>query len=181
MSFITDEEIANIKSGKEVNFEAIKKRKFSHFQEINNMTEMMGYNETTNTFPAHKVVRIVCNMDKYKNLERPTKRIILEELDYLRVKNRKSRGNVYLNDLADDLIKLTWDFLQRRKNLNEEQKKRLSKDIITFEERVEIEINEPQDDYINTEATFDGLTEEEIKSMRLTSKIKEFLKSQKNK
>ena len=179
LSFITDEEIANIKSGKEVNFEAIKKRKFSHFQEINNMTEMMGYNETTNTFPAHKVVRIVCNMDKYKNLERPTKRIILEELDYLRVKNRKSRGNVYLNDLVDDLIKLTWDFLQRRKNLNEEQKKRLSKDIITFEERVEIEINEPQDDYINTEATFDGLTEEEIKSIRPTPKIKEFLKSQK--
>ena len=79
--------------------------------------------------------------------------------------NIKTRGNVYSFDLVEDLIKLTWDFLQRRKNLNEEQKKKLSNDIISFEDRVIIEVNEPQDDYINSEATYDGLTKEEIESI----------------
>ena len=166
ISFITDEEISNIKNGKDVNYENIKKRKYSHFQEINNMTETMAYNETTNTWPAHKIVRIVCKMDKYKDLERPNKDIILEELNYLKKMNIKSRGNVYLNDLVEDLIKLTWDFLKRKKDLNEQQKKLLSIDLIPFEKRVQIEVNEPQDDYINTEATYDGLTEEEIASMK---------------
>ena len=164
-SFITDEEISNIKNGKEVNFENIKKRKYTHFANINYTNETMGYNETTNICPEHKIVRIVCKMDKYKDLERPTKEIILEELNYLKKMNIKTRGNVYSFDLVEDLIKLTWDFLQRRKNLNEEQKKKLSNDIISFEDRVIIEVNEPQDDYINTEATYDGLTEEEIASM----------------
>ena len=104
-------------------------------------------------------------MDKFKDLERPNKEIILEELNYLKKMNIKSRGNVYLNDLVEDLIKLTWDFLKRKKDLNEQQKKLLSIDLIPFEKRVQIEVNEPQDDYINTEATFDGLTEEEIASM----------------
>ena len=164
-SFITDEEISNIKNGKAINFEKIKERKYSHFQKINNTTETMGYNETTNTWAAHKIVRIVCKMDKYKDLERPTKEIIITELNYIKKMKRKSRGNVYLNDLVEDLIKLTWDFLKRKKNLNEEQKKLLSKDLITFEERVKIEVNEPQDEYIITEATYDGLTEEEIASI----------------
>ena len=115
--------------------------------------------------PEHKIVRIVCKMVKYKDLERPTKEIILEELNYLKKMNIKTRGNVYSFDLVEDLIKLTWDFLQRRKNLNEEQKKKLSNDIISFEDRVIIEVNEPQDDYINSEATYDGLTKEEIESI----------------
>ena len=164
-SFITDEEILNIKNGKKVNFENIKKRKCSHFQEFNYTKENMGFNETTNICAVHKIVRIICKMDKYKDLERPNKEIILEELNYIKKINIKSRGNVYINNLVEYLIKVTWDFLQRRKNLNEEQKKKLSNDIISFEDRVIIEVNEPQDDYINSEATYDGLTKEEIESI----------------
>ena len=53
--------------------------------------------------------------------------------------------------------------------MSEEGKKLLTKDILSFEERIKIEINEPQDNYIGLEENFDGLTEEEIKD--LTSNI----------
>ena len=168
-SFITDEEISNIKNGKNVNIEDIKSRKYSHIQKYNYTTSTMGFDENTNIFPAHKIVRIVCNMDKYKNLERPTKEIILEEIKYLKKINRKSRGNVYFNNFVESLVKFTWDFLQRRKNLSEKGKKLVSKDMLSFEERVKIEVEEPQDDYVGVEASFDGLTDDEIKD--LTSNI----------
>ena len=168
-SFITDEEISNIKNGKSVNIEDIKSRKYSHIQKYNYTTSTMGFDENTNIFPGHKIVRIVCNMDKYKNLERPTKEIILEEINYLKKINRKSRGNVYINNFVEVLVKFTWDFLQRRKYLSEEGKKLVSNDMLSFEDRVKIEVEEPQDDYVGVEASFDGLTEEEIKD--LTSNI----------
>ena len=168
-SFITDEEISNIKNGNKVNFEEIKSRKYSHFQKYFFTTSTMGYNENSNLFPLHKVVRKVCTMDKFKDLERPNKEIILEEINYLKKINRKTRGNVYESIFVEMLVKCTWDFLRRRKNLSEEGKKLLSKDILTFEERVKIEINEPQDEYLGVEAGYDGLTEEEIKG--LTSNI----------
>ena len=169
ISFLTDEEISNIKNGKSVNIEDIKSRKYSHIQKYNYTTSTMGYDENTNIFPGHKIVRIVCNMDKYKNLERPTKEVILEEINYLKKINRKSRGNVYLNNFIEVLVKFTWDFIQRRKTLSEEGKKLVSKDLLSFEDRVKIEVEEPQDDYVRVEASFDGLTEEEIKD--LTSNI----------
>ena len=49
--------------------------------------------------------------------------------------------------------------------MSEEGKKLLSKDILSFEERIKIEINEPQDNYLGIEAGYDGLTEEEIKDL----------------
>ena len=169
VSFITDEEISNLKNGKQVNIEDIKSRKYSHFQKFYYTTSTMGYDEKTNICPLHKIVRIICTQDKFKDLERPTKEIILAEIDYLKKINRKTRGNVYGSDLIEDLIKCTWDFLQRKKNLTEEGKKLLKKDILSFEERIKIEINEPQDNYIGVEQNFDGLTKEEIKD--LTSNI----------
>mgnify|MGYP006873042141 CR=1 FL=1 len=169
VSFITDEEISNLKNGKGVNIEEIKSRKYNHFQKYYNTTSNMGYDEKTNICPLHKVVRIICVRDKYKDLERPTKEIILDEINYLRRINRKTRGNVYGSDLLEDLIKCTWDFLQRKKNLSEEGKKLFLKDILSFEERIKIEINELKDNYIGIQASFDGLTENEIKD--LTSNI----------
>ena len=133
----------------------------------------MGYDEKSNYFPLHKVVRVICTEDKFKDLERPNKEIILEEIYYLKRINRKSRGNVYRSDLIEDLIKCTWDFLQRKKNLSEEGKKLLSKDILSFEERIKIEINEPQDNYIGVEQSFDGLTEDEIKDFTTNININE--------
>ena len=168
-SFITDEEISDIKNGKSVNIENIKSRKYSHIQKYYYITSTMGFDKNTKVFPGHKIVRIVCCMDKYKDLERPTKEVILEEINYFKKINRKSRGNVYLNNFVEALIKYTWDFLQRRKYLSEEGKKLISKDILSFEDRVKIEVEEPQDDYVGVEASFDGLTEEEIKD--LTSNI----------
>ena len=129
----------------------------------------MGFDENTKVFPGHKIVRIVCCMDKYKDLERPTKEVILEEINYFKKINRKSRGNVYINNFVEVLVKFTWDFLQRRKYLSEEGKKLVSNDMLSFEDRVKIEVEEPQDDYVGVEASFDGLTEEEIKD--LTSNI----------
>ena len=169
ISFLTDEEISNIKNGKSINIEDIKSRKYSHIQKYTYTTSTMGYNENSNIFPGHKIVRIVCNMDKFKNLERPTKEVILEEINYFRKINIKSRGNVYNNNFVEALAKFTWDFLQRRKYLSEEGKNLISKDILSFEDRVKIEVKEPQDDYVGVEASFDGLTEEEIKD--LTSNI----------
>ena len=168
-SFITDEEISNLKNGKKVNIEEIKSRKYNHFQKFLHTTKTMGYDEKSNYFPLHKVVRIICTENKFKDLERPNKKVILEEINYLKKINPKSRGNVYRSDLIEDLIKCTWDFLQRKKNLSEKEKKLLSKDILSFEERIKIEITEPQDNYIGVEQSFDGLTEDEIKD--LTSNI----------
>ena len=164
-SFITDEEISNIKNGKNVNYEEIKSRKYAHFQKYFFTTSTMGYNENSNLMPLHKTVRKVCTMDKFKDLERPTKEVILEEINYLKKINRKTRGNVYESFFVEMLVKCTWDFLQRRKNLSEEGKKLLSKDILSFEEKIKIEINEPQDNYLGIEAGYDGLTEEEIKDL----------------
>ena len=42
--------------------------------------------------------------------------------------------------------------LQRRKKLNKEQIELVKKDIVTFKERVMIEINESQDNYVGYEA-----------------------------
>ena len=129
----------------------------------------MGYDENTNVFPGHKIVRIVFCMDNYKDLEISTKEEILEEINYFKKINRKSRGNVYLNNFVEALIKYTLGFLQRRKYLSEEGKKLVSKEMLSFEERVKIEVKEPQDDYVGVDASFDGLTQEEIKD--LTSNI----------
>ena len=79
--------------------------------------------------------------------------------------NKKIRGNIYNEALIKQLIITSWDFLQRRQNLNKEQLELRNKEIVTFKERVMIEINEPQDDYICYEENMDGLTEEEIKNL----------------
>ena len=83
--------------------------------------------------------------------------------------NKKIRGNIYNEALIKQLIITSWDFLQRRQKLNKEQLELVNKEIETFKERVMIEINEPQDNYIGYEENMDGLTEEEIKN--LTSNI----------
>ena len=57
--------------------------------------------------------------------------------------------------------------------MSEEGKKLLSKDILSFEERIKIEINEPQDNYIGVEQSFDGLTEDEIKDFTTNININE--------
>ena len=64
-------------------------------------------------------------------------------------------------------------FPSRKKNLSEEGKKLLSKDILSFEDRIKIEINEPQDNYIGVEQSFDGLTEDEIKDFTKNININE--------
>ena len=79
--------------------------------------------------------------------------------------NKKIRGNIYNETLIKQLIITSWDFLQRRQKLNKEQLELVNKEIVTFKERVMIEINEPQDDYIGYEENMDGLTEEEIKNL----------------
>ena len=50
VSFITDEEITNIKNGITVNIEEIKTRKYSHFQKFYYTTNTMAYNENSNIF-----------------------------------------------------------------------------------------------------------------------------------
>ena len=171
MSFITDDEKQQLKNNKDVNniVETIKSRKYKHFQEIFYTTDYFGYNEKTNIFPGHKIVRNVCNMNQFKDLEKPTRELILEEIKYLKNMNRSSRGNIYLDDLLEELLLRSWDFIQRRKNMDENKKKLITKDCLSFQERVLIEINESQDDYIGKEENLDGLTEEEIK--KLTSNI----------
>ena len=57
--------------------------------------------------------------------------------------------------------------------MSEEGKKLLSKDILSFEERIKIEINEPQDNYIGVEQSFDELTEDEIKDLTTNININE--------
>lgn len=63
------------------------------------------------------------------------------------------------------MITTSWDFLQRRQKLNKEQLELVKKEIVTFKERVMIEINESQINYVDSEANMDGLTEEEIKNL----------------
>ena len=79
--------------------------------------------------------------------------------------NKKIRGNIYNETLIKQLIITSWDFLQRRQKLNKEQLELVNKEIVTFKERVMIEINEPQDNYIGYEENMDGLTEDEIKNL----------------
>ena len=165
LSFITDEEIDKVKKNenlKEIT-ENIKNRKYKHIQEYAYTTNNFGFDETTNIFPGHKIVRIVCTMDKFKDVERPTRELILEEIKMFYKINKNSRGNIYYENWVVDLVKFSWDFLQRKKNLDEKQLKLLNNNCLTFENRVMIEINEPQDDYVKKEASLDGLTDDEIK------------------
>ena len=166
MSFVTDEEKENLKNRINIakTVENIKERKYKHIQEFCYTTNSFGYDQYTNIFPSHKIVRIVCTMDKYKDLERPTRELILEEINYFKKMNRNSRGNIYLNSLIEVLLIFTWDFLQRKKNLTEKQLKSL-KECLSFENRILIEIKEPQDNYVKKEADLNGLTDEEIKEI----------------
>ena len=176
LSFITDEEIANLKRNpNNINnyLENIKSRKYKHILEFCYTTEWFGYNEKTNIYPAHKIVRNVCNMDKFQNLERPTRELIIEEINYLKKINRNTRGNIYRESLIKGLIIYSWDFISRRNNLSEEKKQLTRKDCLPFQDRVLIEINEPQDDYIGVEANLEGLTEDEIKQLNLDININE--------
>ena len=143
----------------------IKNKKYLHMKKFYFTTDFGGFNEFSNIFPCHKIVRIICCKDKYKDLKRPNKNLILEEIKYLKNMNKKIRGNIYNETLIKQLIITSWDFLQRRQNLNKEQLELLNKEIVTFKERVMIEINEPQDNYIGYEENMDGLTEEEIKNL----------------
>ena len=165
LSFITDEEIEQMKKKEKINeiIENIKNRKYKHIQEYAYTTNNFGFDETTNIFPGHKIVRIVCTMDKFKDVERPTRELILEEIKMFYKINKNSRGNIYYENWVVDLVKFSWDFLQRKKNLDEKQLKLLNNNCLTFENRVMIEINEPQDDYVKKEASLDGLTDDEIK------------------
>ena len=171
MSFVTDEEISALKQRQNIGkiIEEIKSRKYGHMQKYFNTTAYFGYNENSNIFPRHKIVRIVCNQDKFKNLERPTRELILDELKYLKNMNRISRGNIYVEDLVKFLLIISWDYIRRRKNLDEKEKKSIESECLTFETRVLAEIEKPQDEYIGKEADLDGLTEEEIS--QLTSKV----------
>jgi hypothetical protein len=167
LSFITDEEIDKVKKNenlKEIT-ENIKNRKYKHIQEYAYTTNNFGFNEYTNIFPGHKIVRIACTMDKFKDIQRPTRELILEEIKMFNKINRNSRGNIYYEKWIEDLVIFSWDFLQRKKNLSEKELKKLNNNCLTFEERVLIEVNEPQDDFVEKEATLDGLTPEEIKEL----------------
>ena len=178
LSFITDEEIAKLKENPKVinNYlETIKSRKYKHIQEYCYTTDWFGYNENTNIYPAHKIVRNVCNMDKFKDLERPTREMIIEEVNTLKRTNKNSRGNIYRESLFKELIIFTWDFISRRNKLSEDKKKLIRKDCLSFQDRVLIEINEPQDDYIGVEANLDGLNEEEVKQLSLNINLNEKL------
>ena len=68
-SFITDEEISDIKNGTSVNIENIKSRKYFHIQKYYYTANTMGFDENSNIFPGHKIVRIGRYMNKYKDLE----------------------------------------------------------------------------------------------------------------
>ena len=166
MSFVTDEEKENLKN--RINIakivENIKERKYKHIQKFCYTTNTFGFDEYTNIFPGHKIVRIVCTMDKFKDLERPTRELILEEINFVKKMNKNSRGNIYINSLIEELLIFSWDFLQRKKNLTEKQLKSL-KECLSFENRVLMEIKEPQDNYVKKEADLNGLTDEEIKEI----------------
>ena len=166
MSFVTDEEKEQLRGKNNVGeiVEKIKERKYKHIQEYCYTTNSFGFDEYTNIFPGHKIVRIICTMDKFKDLERPTRELIIEEIKYLKKMNRISRGNIYFDNLIWELLKFSWDFLQRKKNLNENQIKAIQ-NCLSFEKRVLIEIEESQDDYIKKEADLNGLTDEEIKEI----------------
>jgi hypothetical protein len=166
-SFITEDEINKLKNQMNIKdiIQNIKNKKYLHMKKFYFNTDFGGFNEFSNIFPCHKIVRIICCKDKYKDLKRPNKNLILEEIKYLKNMNKKIRGNIYNETLIKQLIITSWDFLQRRQKLNKEQLELVNKEIVTFKERVMIEINEPQDNYIGYEENMDGLTEEEIKNL----------------
>ena len=123
LSFITDEEIEKMKKKENINeiIENIKSRKYKHIQEYVYTTKNFGFDENTNIFQIHKIVRIVCMMDKFKNIERATRVLILEEIKMFYKMNRNSRGHIYYENWILDLVIFSRDFLQRKKNLDENQ------------------------------------------------------------
>ena len=167
VSFITEEEKNSLNNNQNIEYiiKNIKDKKRSHLQKFCYITDFGGFDEYSNIFALHKIVRTVCCTNKNWDLERPTRKLILEELKMLKNINKKVRGNTYMNELIELLVITSWDFLQRRKNMNKEKKELLKKDIITFKERVFIEIKESQDEFVGVEPTMDGLTEDEIKEL----------------
>ena len=62
-------------------------------------TDFGGFDEFSNIYPCHKIVRIICCKEKYKDLKRPNKNLIIEEIKYLKNMNKKIRGNIYYEAL----------------------------------------------------------------------------------
>ena len=113
-------------------------------------------------------------MDKFKDLERPTRELIIEEIKYFKQMNKNSRGNIYIENLLLYLLKFTWDFLQRKKKLSESQLNEFKK-CFSFEKRVLVEIEENQDDFVKKEADLAGLTENEIKELTQDISLNDYL------
>ena len=172
LSFITEEEKNSLKKSEKINeiSEAIKARKYKHMKEFFYTTNGFGYDEFTNICPIHKLVRIVCNMDKFKELEKPTRELILEEIKEFKMMNRLRRGNIYSDSIMKKLTAITWDYIKRRKTLDEKHKKLLF-ETLTFQDRVMIEIDESQNEYVGAEANFDGLTQEEVNELTAPIKV----------
>ena len=173
-SFINENDILSLKSDK--NFkntcDIIKKRKYNHLSKYCYTTEYGGFNEFSNICPLHKVIRTVCSLKKYQNFQRPTRKLILDIILFLKNLNYKIRGNIYYDQLLKVVLIITWDFIQKRNKLDKDKRYLLEKEIITFKERVLIEISEPQNEYIGVEASLDGLTEEEIQNLSKDISIK---------
>ncbi len=167
ISFITEEEKNSLNNNLNVKniIDNVKEAKIKHLQKYCYITSFGGFDEQSNICPLHKIVRTVCCRENNMKLERPTRKLIIEELKMLKDMNKKVRGNIYYENLIQDLVITSWDFLQRRKNISNEKKEMLKTDIITFKERVFIEINESQNDYVGVEPTMEGLTEDEIKEL----------------
>ena len=52
----------------------IKNKKYLYMKKFYFTTDFGGFNEFSNIFPCHKIVRIICCKDKYKDLKRPNEK-----------------------------------------------------------------------------------------------------------
>jgi len=147
--------------------EQVKAARNRHFAEVYGADPSSAVpTERSGHVKLHLAVRTVAS--RYPEVERPTRKMVLEVLAYLK---KRSKGNLFEPDLLEDITVCLWDFLQKRKKVKPAEGLRRIEERLVDELRADLK---PQ----VMVATMDGLTEEEI--AELTAPLKKTIQEELN-
>ena len=173
-SFIKDDEIEILKKEKDEKkideiINKIKERRNEHISKYYKVTYDNNNTPIDNGLlvPCHEIVRTVCNYNENLNLQKPTRKLLEQEIYYAN-KKTKNKGGVFGENFIKKLICISLEYLERRKSMEKAENK-----IITFKDRVLIEINQSQKEFIGNELTMEKLSKEEIDELTKPFDLKE--------
>ena len=101
------------------------------------------------------------------DLQKPTRKLLEQEIYYVN-KKTKNKGGVFGENFIKKLICISLEYLERRKSMQKVENK-----IITFKDRVLIEIKQSQKEFIGNELTMEKLSKKEIDELTKPFDLKE--------